>query len=106
MSKDFTATIRKESTRAQAWINILGTDTAPITSPIPTLASAPGVPEGLFYMLDLTQLTQEQRIKLIRYLAQRFDVVESEVAETLDEVGCPILDEDVVVTVHNPLKWI
>ena len=106
MGKDFKATIRQNSERAQAWREVFGSYEVPLRSPFPIRASAPGIAEGLFYELDLQELTAEQRGRLITYIAQKFHLTEREVAGTLDEVGCPILDEDVTVTVFNPLKWI
>jgi hypothetical protein len=106
MSQDFKATIRQDSVRAQAWREVFGSYEIPLQSPIPTQASAPGIESGFFYLLDLTSLTSEQRARLIAYIAKKFAVDEQEVAETLDTVGCPILDEDVTITVFNPLRWL
>lgn len=106
MSQDFRATICEENDRAQSWLEVFGTREIPLKSPLPTIASAPGIPEGLFYELDLQELTQEQRTRLITYIAKRFDVSEQEVSETLDTVGCPILSENITITVFNPQKWL
>ncbi len=106
MSDDFKATINPESERAQAWLKVFGSHEIALCSPIPQWASAPGVPKGLFYFLDLNELTPEQRERLIVYISHRFQVDEQEVRETLDAIGCPILDEDVTVTVYHPLKWV
>lgn len=105
MSKDFTATIREGSAREQDWLDVFGANEVTLKSPLPHLASAPGVPKALFFDLDLAALTDEQRGRLIAHLAQRFQVPEQEVAQDLDQEGCPILDEDVVVTVYHPQKW-
>ena len=106
MGKDFKATIRQNSERAEAWREVFGSYEVPLRSPLPMRASAPGIAEGLFYELDLQELSAEQRRRLITHIAQKFQIDEREVVETLDEVGCPILDEDVTVTVLNPLKWV
>lgn len=106
MSTDFKATIREDSHRAAAWLEVFGSREIPLQSPIPVLASAAGVPEAPFFMLDLREMTGEQRSRLVKHLARKFQIDEREVDETLDEVGCPILDEDVTITVFNPLKWI
>lgn len=106
MSEDFTATIRKESPRAESWREVFGSYEIPLQSPVPVLASAPGIEEGLFYQLDLQALTQAQRERLIGYIVKKFGVEKQEVVETLDTVGCPILDEDVTITVFSPLRWI
>ena len=106
MSTDFKATIREDSSRVAGWLEVFGSREIPLQSPIPILSSAPGVPEAMFFLLDLREITGEQRSRLVKYLARTFQVDEREVDETLDEVGCPILDEDVTITVSHPLKWI
>ena len=105
MNKDFIATIRKDCPRYQDWINVLGTNEVVLKSPVPHLASAPGIPEAPFFEMDLTALSGEQRGRLISHLSQRFQVPEQEVERDLDRVGCPILDTDVTVTVYHPQKW-
>ncbi len=106
MSKDFRATIRRESPRAQAWLEVFGSCEVFLKSFMPTPASAPGVPEGLFYMLDLQELTPEQRTRLIAHIARKFGLEEEEVFSDLDTIGCPILGDDVTLTVFNPIKWL
>jgi hypothetical protein len=106
MSHDFTATIREESERAADWTAVFGGCTIPIVSPIPQWASAPGVPAGLFYQVDMEAITPEQRARLVHHIAHTFQIAETEVDATLNEVGCPILADDVSVTVSNPQKWI
>ena len=105
MSKNFTATISEKSERAEMWLSILGARTIPIRSPIPTKANLPGKPGASIYEMDIESLTGEQREKLIDHLAKRFGVPRAEVAHDLDEIGCPILAEDIIVTIQNPQKW-
>jgi len=105
MTKDFTATISEKSERAEMWQTVLGDKTIPIRSPIPTKANLPGKPAASIYEMDIESLTGEQREKLIDYLAERFGIPKAEVAHDLDEVGCPILAEDIIVTIQNPQKW-
>jgi len=102
MSKDFTATIKSESPRAEAWERVFGSYEIALRSPLPELASAPGVEAGLFYQLDSEELTEAQRSRLIHYIANRFHINPEEVAE----VGCPILAEDVMITIFHPQRWI
>lgn len=105
VSKDFTATIRQGCPREQDWLAVLGSREVVLKSPLPHLASAPGHPEALFFEMDLAALSGEQRARLIKHLSKRFGVPVSEVARDLDQVGCPILDEDVTVCVAHPQKW-
>lgn len=106
MSKDFIATIREGCPRYADWLAVLGTNEVAIQSPQPHLASAPGIEAAPFFLIDLAELTAEQRARLIKHLAQRFQVPEAEVERDLDAVGCPILDEDVTVTVFHPWRWL
>lgn len=104
MSKDFKAIIRPESTRYQEWMNAFGANEVSIKSPIPHEGSAPGIERGLFYLIDLEELTGEQKERLVKHLASKFNIDEQEVASQL--VECPIYDEDVAVVIHNPQKWL
>jgi len=106
MSKDFKATIRENSPRAASWREVFGSFEIYLRSPTPELASAPGVEAGLFYQIDLQELTEIQRARMIAYIAKKFHIDEQEVADTLDDVGCPILADDITIVVYNPLKWI
>lgn len=103
--KDFFATIFKGSPRYQEWLDVLGSTEAILKHPIPQVGQFPNG-EHLFYEMDLEALTSEQRARLIQHLSKKFDVPASEVESQLDEVGCPILSDDVVVTVHYPQKWL
>lgn len=105
-SNDFSATLHGESDRVQTWREVFGTNSVPITSPVPHQAHAPGVTAGWFYMIDLRCVMSEQRRRMVRYIAQKFAVPEAEVDATLDEVGCPILADDVTVTIFNPQRWL
>lgn len=95
-----TATIKDES-RKREWIDILGTDTIPIKSPIPTWASLPDRDDALIYELDLTTLTSEQRGRLVNHIARKFDFSPEEVENRLADEGVPILADDVVVTGYD-----
>lgn len=105
MSKDFKAVISAKSPRYQEWVNVMGTNEFPITTPIPTPASAADIKQGLFYMIDLAELIPEQRERLIQHLAVKFGLDENDVANSLDREGVPVLDEDVTIVIFNPQKW-
>lgn len=105
MGKDFTATIVKKGERADEWQEILGSTTINIKSPLPSYANLPGKPKELIYELDLALLTAGQRYRLVTHLSTKFNMWADEVEAHLDRVGCPILAEDVTITVHNPQRW-
>jgi hypothetical protein len=104
--KDFTARIDKKSERAQDWEQIFGTDEINIKSPIPIRVNVPNHPNTLAYELDLKLITKEQKARLIEHIARRFNIPKQEVEKDLESIGVPILTDDVIVTVHNPQKWI
>jgi hypothetical protein len=106
MSEDFIAIIREKSARYQEWLSIMGTNEFPLKSPIPEWASAPGIEAALFLQIDLALLTGEQRARLVKHLALKFSIDSREVDQSLDAEGCPILDEDVMVIIRNPQKWV
>lgn len=93
----FTVTITDPQRRAE-WIDILGTDTVPVVSPIPHRASAPGRPDSLFYRLDLTRVTPDQRARLVKHLAAKFGLLESAVERDMGDYQVPILADHTVLT--------
>jgi hypothetical protein len=103
--KDFTATIRKGSPREQEWLKVLGGNVAILRSPIPTWRTLPSG-NALCFELDLQALTGDQRKRLVQHLAEKFSVPAEEVEADLGTIGVPILDEDVTVTVFNPMRWV
>lgn len=104
--EDFTATLRPGTPRYQEWLNVLGSNEIILKSPLPALGNFPGIDgPALYYELDLNELTDEQRERLINHLSEKFEVPRGEVAAELDTIGCPILGDGVIVTVHNPQRW-
>ena len=92
------ATICPDSPRHRAWLEIFGADTVPILSPWPQEAEGPHG-RALFYQADVRRLALEVRARLVRHLAAKFDLTESEVARDLDGAeGLPILAEGVLVS--------
>jgi hypothetical protein len=99
VSEKYVGFLAPASDRYEAWIEVLGSNEAPLTSPYPMTASAPGIAQGAFYSLDIAALSVVQRTRLIAYLARRFELPEEEVARDLDTIGCPIVAEHVSVTI-------
>lgn len=104
MGKDFTVTVTN-SERAAMWLDVLGTATVHVKSPVATRANLPGKPNSLIYELDLEMITPEQREKLVAYIAQKFGIPSDDVAASLDDHGVPMLADDCIVTVVNPQRW-
>ncbi|TXH52960.1 MAG: hypothetical protein E6Q97_14135 [Desulfurellales bacterium] len=84
--------------RRRDWLVVFGTDEVQLVSPIPQLASLPGLDGSqVVYMADLTKLDADQRGRLITFIAARFHVPADVVARDLDTVGLPILGGDVTI---------
>lgn len=99
MKNPIMACIHADSPRAADWEAVMGSREMPLKSVLPILASAPGVPRGLFYALDTQALTDGQRARLVALLARKFDVPAEEVKADLDGPhGVPILADDVSIT--------
>jgi hypothetical protein len=105
VSTDFCATLREDSPRYQDWMQVFGTDTVYLKAPIPNWYDLPGRGATSCFDLDIASLTEEQKERMITFLANRFDVAEDVVRQDLDEIGCPIVTEDVALAIMNPLKW-
>jgi hypothetical protein len=106
MSKDFRVTVN-DVARREEWLAIFGTDTMCVESPIPENATLPGL-DGTqrIYKLDLAELTDEQRARLVEHIGHKFGLEVDEVNELLDVHGVPILADQCSVIVHNPQKWV
>lgn len=95
------ATIRPESERAAWWLEVFGGDRCPVKSILPQRGNLPGKPDALFYEMDIAALTPEQRGRLVQSLAKRFGYILTLVEFSLDNYGCPVLADDVVVSTTN-----
>ena len=108
--KDFEATISDKSERKEEWEKILGCTTVPLQSPIPQKADLPGKGVKSIYLLDLDLMSDEQKDSLAKHIAAKFNVDESTVRRDIQSDnpthGVPILADDVIVTIHNPHKWL
>jgi hypothetical protein len=106
MPHDFWVTISDRSPRHAQWLAVLGTDRVPVLSPLSHLALLPGRGPSRVFLVALDQLTAGQRERLLDFLCARFDVPRDEGEREMAAHGVPILDEDVIVSVHNPQRWL
>jgi hypothetical protein len=95
------ATIRADSERAAWWLEVFGGDRCPVKSILSHRANLPGHPNALVYEMDLAALTPEMRERLVKSIAKRFGQNPAFVEFDLDNVGCPVLADDVVVSTTN-----
>jgi hypothetical protein len=90
------ATLDRRSPRYADWEKILGSDDVPLQSPASGQTKL-GQESAEVYLLDLAQLSAEQRAHLIEFIVQRFKADRREVEQELDKVGFPIRAADVSV---------
>lgn len=95
------ATIKPEAERAAWWLETFGGYRCPVKSIIAHRANLPGHPDALVYEMDIAALAPEMRERLVASIAKRFGQDPAFVEASLDDIGCPILAEDVVVTTTN-----
>ena len=106
MSKDFTVTINHPQRRLEL-LEVFGTARLHIKSIYPELATLPGCDEPqLVYYLDLIYLRPDQRRRLFRQLAARFNLTEAQVKRELKKQQVPIPAAECTLTIQNPHKWL
>ena len=99
-----TATILETSPRAANWQHIFGRLTdVPLCSPFPILVHVPDHQNALAYLLDVSLITPEERLRLVNHIAKYFSQTHAEVERDLDVHGVPILAEDVLVSIPQGL---
>jgi len=105
MGKDFEITIRNNTEKAKEFMEVLGTLTVNVKSPIPEYISTPHHEKVLVYFLDLDLITKEQLDNLITYLSEKFNQPIDFVKENIDKFGVPILQNDCSLFIKNPQRW-
>lgn len=92
------ATISAKCDRWQTWMDVFGTDTIEVVSPIPHKRQGPDGPRD-FYQIDVKALTLRQRANMLRHLSARWKTPADQVAKLVDDPdhGVPIDAQDVIV---------
>jgi hypothetical protein len=76
---------------AAFWRRVVGqSDRVPVRSPDPVIANLPGFGATFAYLLDLEQLDDQQRSRLVDAIAERFRLPVNDVADAIDADGVPI----------------
>ena len=83
--------------RAKVFQDIFGSTIIKVTSSSPQDLELPSGEIVKAFYLDLTQITSEQRKKLVTYLAESFNFSEIEVNDKLEAIGVPILEKNCVL---------
>ena len=105
MGKDFEVTIYDKE-RKKNFLEVFGTDTVKVKSPIPEWIIRPNGEEALAYFLDLDLITKKERKKLIKQISEKFNQDIDFVRKNLDKMGLPILKEGCSLIIKNPQRWI
>lgn len=99
-----TATINPANPRAASWRYVFEAETVPLESPASHAARAPDGTVKHFYRIALDALDQAARRRLIDHIARAFGLTPEEVHRDITGPrGCPILADDVTVTIDARL---
>jgi hypothetical protein len=104
MGKDFIATITNEE-RAADIEAIFGSRDMFLKSFIPDGVLWNGETK-LAYQIDLEMYGDEIIDKLTEFLATKFSIPIEDVKRDLPAIGCPLLADDCIIEVKNPMRWI
>ena len=104
MSKHFHVTVI--GARAELFQKVFGSATVCVQFPFPVLADLP-IGEQMVYLLDLREITPEQRARMVDLLAAQHNLDRAFVEDRIAEQGVPILArEAVMVTTANLGLWV
>lgn len=78
----------------------------PIKSMIPVAVSVPQKGQTTAYEMDIRRLTKSQRAELCKLLARKFGYTPEQVEQDLNQVGCPILTDNVTAFSTQPWKYL
>jgi hypothetical protein len=93
-------TLRQDASRSTEWVEVFGTRTIPLESPIEHVAELPGRGPRRFYRVAVKQLSREQLERVARHLSGKFQLPIDEVLRDLaGEHGLPILADEITVSI-------
>ncbi len=107
MSKQFQVTVTNPD-RAALFRRVFGSATVAVQFPFPVLADRPaGQGEQLAYLLDLREITDEQRARLVDHFAAELNLDRAFVEDRLTEQGVAIpATEAIMTTTANLGLWV
>jgi hypothetical protein len=92
-----------DSERIAEWRAIFGTVTVPVRSMLKQEAVLEGIGQTLVYILDHERLSDEQRNRLVAYLAEKFKSLPSAVLDEMLERGIPIRAENTLMSASGDI---
>lgn len=88
-------------------MKVFGRTEVCVLSPLPVLVAVPGFDEPQSaYMLDLKEISDYEKARLIEHIYETFKVDVMEIHELLDKHGVPILAGECALIIENPQVWI
>lgn len=104
MGADFKVKVLDEE-RAAEFKAMFGTAEVCVKSPVPTMVEVGGE-QKLAYMLDIELLTSEQMDTMVDFIARKFGVTQEYVMQNIARAGLPVLSNNSLVTIENPMRWV
>jgi len=84
--------------RLEMWKRIFPPDgRVPITCPVPVGRANLAGQEAPFYLIDFDRVSPEEKSRLIKEMAVKFNLQEEEVAKEMDRHGTPVKADSVTV---------
>jgi len=106
MAREFQCRII-DPARKEMFVSIFGRDTVSVISPMPMRVELEGRGVEFVYMLDLREISPEEKARLIDALAETFGSPRQEVENDLNTRGLPIIASGCIVTVdHTSRGWL
>lgn len=103
----FKAILYEASPRAPVFQAVFGRLCVDIESPHPQYYTVPGYADPQpVYLLDIHRLDASEKQRLIRHMADTFEMTEDEVVLHMHNIGVPIHADDCVIVVDNVQRWI
>src|SRR5688500_11556702 len=107
MAKDFKVKVFDGTKRAETFTKVFERTEVCVLSPLPVLAALPCFDEPqIVFMLDLHEITHEERQRLVNHISNEFNLNPMLVDNQIAQNGVPILASECTLTIENPQVWI
>jgi len=84
--------------RQKLWDKIFYDGKVPITCPLPVGVGNLAGQEAEFYLIDFDRVSYAEKELLISEMAEKFDLAPVEVKKDIEDRGCPVKAESVIVS--------
>lgn len=93
------ATISEDDPRSEIWRHVKADGQIPLKHPLVVTATGGPFVGDKFYEGDPSRLTEEEKIRLVERLCERFELTTDEVHHELDRGILPIRADNVIVAI-------